>query len=116
MKRTWNTTVLPIAVALLFAGSASVLAQVSQETLESLSTPDKVETSIGTLQFKDGAASVETAEKVYDALAFTRALNAYNNSFRGASALGFRRACRASDSKAEKSPSPRNCWMQTRCS
>ena len=91
MKRTWNTTVLPIAVALLFAGSASVLAQVSQETLESLSTPDKVETSIGTLQFKDGAASVETAEKVYDALAFTRALNAYNNSFRGASALAIKK-------------------------
>jgi len=51
-----------------------------------LITPDKVETSIGTLTFKDGAPSVETASKVYDTLDFTRALNAYNNSFRGASA------------------------------
>ncbi len=64
---------------LLLAGIAaslatvhSAVAQVSQETLESLSTPDKAETSIGTLEFKDGAPSVETAEKVYDALAFTR--------------------------------------------
>ncbi len=51
-----------------------------------LITPDKVETSIGTLTFKDGAPTVETASKVYDTLDFTRALNAYNNSFRGASA------------------------------
>jgi hypothetical protein len=91
MKETWNANVLPIAVVLLLSGSASVMAQVSQDTLESLSTPDKVETSIGTLEFKDGAPSVETAEEVYDALAFTRALNAYNNSFRGASALAIKK-------------------------
>jgi hypothetical protein len=83
---------------LLLVGIATALAiihpaaaQVSQETLESLSTPDKVDTSIGTLEFKDGAPSVETAAKVYDALAFTRALNAYNNSFRGASALAIKK-------------------------
>ena len=91
MKATWNAKVLPIAVVLLLASSASVMAQVSQKTLESLSTPDNVETSIGTLEFKDGAPSVETAEKVYDALAFTRALNVYNNSFRGASALAIKK-------------------------
>jgi hypothetical protein len=91
MKGTWNAEALPIAVVLLLAGSVSVIAQVPQETLESLSTPDTVETSIGTLEFRDGAPSVETAEKVYDALAFTRALNAYNNSFRGASALAIKK-------------------------
>ena len=51
-----------------------------------LITPDKVETHIGPLHFKDGAPTVETAEKVRDTLDFTRALNVYNNSFRGASA------------------------------
>ena len=39
------------------------------------------------MTFKDGAPSAETASKVYDMLDFTRALNVYNNSFRGASAL-----------------------------
>jgi hypothetical protein len=34
---------------------------------------------------------VETAGKVYDTLDFTRALNAYNNSFRGASAYAIRK-------------------------
>jgi hypothetical protein len=52
----------------------------------SITTPDRVDTRIGTLEFKDGAPTVETAEKVRDALDVTRALNVYNNSFRGASA------------------------------
>jgi hypothetical protein len=51
-----------------------------------ITTPNQVQTRIGTLEYNDGAPTVETAEKVRDALDFTRALNAYNNSFRGASA------------------------------
>jgi hypothetical protein len=66
----------------------SASAQVSEETLKSLSTPDRVESSIGLLEYKDGAPTAETAQKVYDTLDFTRALNVYNNSFRGASAYG----------------------------
>jgi hypothetical protein len=57
----------------------------------SLTTPDKIETRIGTLEFKDGAPTVETAAKVYDTLDFTRALNVFNNSFRGASAYAIRK-------------------------
>jgi len=48
-------------------------AQVSKETLESITTPEKVETSIGTLNFMDGAPSPETAQKVYDYLDTMRA-------------------------------------------
>jgi hypothetical protein len=77
-----------VAIVSLALSDGTAIAQVSQETLRSLSAPDKVETRIGTLEFKDGAPTAETAEKVFDALAFTRALNVYNNSFRGASALG----------------------------
>ncbi|HML94000.1 MAG TPA: DUF1254 domain-containing protein [Thermodesulfobacteriota bacterium] len=57
---------------------------------ESITTPDTVETRIGTLEFKDGAPSAETAQKVYDTVDFTRALNVFNNSFRGASAYAIR--------------------------
>ena len=57
-------TMMAVAVAaVLFAGSA--FAQVGQEVLDSISTPDEVETSIGTLRFLDGAPLPETAEKVY---------------------------------------------------
>lgn len=76
-----------IALVCLLASSRPAAAQVSQETLASLSTPDQVETSIGTLEFKDGAPTAETAQKVSDTIAFIAALDVYNNSFRGASAL-----------------------------
>ena len=39
-------------------------AQVSKKALESISTPNQVETSIGTLEFLDGAPYPETAAKV----------------------------------------------------
>ncbi len=75
------------AFAVLALPSAAAIAQVSQETIRSLGAPDTAQTRIGTLEFKDGAPTAETASRVYDALDFTRALNVYNNSFRGASAL-----------------------------
>ena len=55
-----------------------------------LVTPDSVETRIGTLEFKDGAPSVATADKVYDTLDFTRGLDAFLNSYGGASAYAIR--------------------------
>jgi len=79
--------IAPTLALTVLVSAFAAMAQVSQETIESLSTPDSVDTSIGTLKFKDGAPTVESAEKVRDALVFTRALNVYNNSFRGASAL-----------------------------
>ena len=39
---------------------------VSAETLKSISTPDKVESRLGTLEFTDGAPSDATAELLYD--------------------------------------------------
>jgi hypothetical protein len=35
-----------------------------------ITTPDKVETRIGTLEFKDGAPSAATVDKIYDNLDF----------------------------------------------
>ena len=84
MIRMASISSLALALAL-----GPAWAEVPQATIDALGTPDSVETSIGTLGFKDGAPSAETAQKVFDALDFTRALNVYNNSFRGASALGF---------------------------
>ena len=50
-----------------------------------------IETRIGTLEFKDGAPSAETAEKVYDTLDFIRGVDAFLNSFSGASAYAIRK-------------------------
>jgi hypothetical protein len=78
------------ALALSLALAAASRADVSEATLRSLSAPDSVETRIGELEFMDGVPSAETAQAVSDALDFTRALNVYNNSFRGASAYAIR--------------------------
>jgi hypothetical protein len=87
MKITVRTQVAAFLTASLLL-PVTLMAQVSQKTLDSIGVPERVESSIGVLEYKDGAPTAETAKKVYDALAFTRALNVYNNSFRGASALG----------------------------
>ncbi len=81
---TIRPTLMSLA-AILAVGPA--FADVSAETIKSLSAPDTVDTRAGKLEFHDGVPSETTAAKVYDTLDFTRALNVYNNSFRGASAL-----------------------------
>ncbi|GAB5374464.1 MAG: DUF1254 domain-containing protein [Acuticoccus sp.] len=69
----------------LSAGAA--VAEVPEATINSLSAPQSADTRIGTLDFKDGIPSEETAQTAYDTVLFSRALAAFNNSFRGASAL-----------------------------
>jgi hypothetical protein len=86
MKRYLNLASATVIAALALP-SVTAVAQVAQETVRSLGAPNATQTRIGPLEFKDGAPTVETASKVYDTLDFTRALNVYNNSFRGASAL-----------------------------
>lgn len=76
-------------LALTLSLAATAQAEISKETIKTLGAPDSIQTRVGTLNFKDGAPTAETAQTVYDTLDFTRALNVYNNSFRGASALGF---------------------------
>jgi len=77
--------VAAISLALVTATSPA-LAQVSRQTLDSLSTPNRIETQLGPLEFKDGAPSADTVRRTFDTLDFTRALDAYLNSFGGASA------------------------------
>lgn len=79
-----------LAVAALTSGEKA-FAQMAGEIPPILVTPDKVESSIGTLEFKDGAPSAETVKKVRDTLDFTRALDVFLNSYGGASAYAIRK-------------------------
>jgi hypothetical protein len=58
---------------------------ISIETLRSLSTPEQLESRLGTLEFVDGVPSRETVETVYDHLDFVHALNVFLNGYAGAS-------------------------------
>jgi hypothetical protein len=55
----------------------SASAQPAPAIPAAITTPDKVETRIGTLEFKDGAPSKATLDKVYDHLDFTYAFRAF---------------------------------------
>jgi hypothetical protein len=67
--------------------SMPAAAEVSEEVLNSISTPDEVKTSIGTLKFLDGAPLPETAENVYDYLDTMRAVDTFLKGMPGASLL-----------------------------
>jgi hypothetical protein len=68
---------------------------VSAETLRSVSTPDKVESRLGTLEFDDGAPSKETAELLYDHLDFLHGVEAFIGAFPGASMWALREGMRS---------------------
>ena len=79
--------IMGIVLGALFTGQLAS-AEISKEVLDSISTPDTVETSIGTLKYLDGAPYPETAEKVYDYLDTMRACDAFMKGMPGASVLG----------------------------
>ena len=75
-----------VMAAAMMVMASGVNAQVSPATLNSISTPDKVPSRLGTLEFKDGMPSKDTLSKVYDNLDFTHAFDAFVNTFQGANA------------------------------
>ncbi|RYH11111.1 DUF1254 domain-containing protein [Tropicimonas sp. IMCC6043] len=73
------------ATALTFLLCTAASADVSAEALATITTPDTVESKIGTLNFKDGAPNETTAKAVYDNLDFTYAFRAFTDTFKGVS-------------------------------
>jgi hypothetical protein len=60
-----------------------------------ITTPDSVETRIGTLKFFDGAPDKATAEKAYDNLDFMRGVQVFLNTMPGASLVAMRDGLRS---------------------
>ena len=77
--------------------------QTTDQVPPSLITPDKVETRLGPLDFKDGAPSAETLAKIYDNLDFTHAFDALLNTFQGSTWRRFARVFSASESRTTSS-------------
>ena len=80
-----STCSLATCAAVAFVLSSAQLGQALAEVPQSITTPDSVETRIGTLHFKDGAPSAETAAAAYDNLDFTYAFRAFTDAFKGVS-------------------------------
>jgi len=80
-----------ILVAMVLVGGNDAAAQTAVPIPPSITTPDKVESRLGTLDFKDGAPSKATLEKAYDQIDFTHAYNAFVNTMQGVSLVAARR-------------------------
>ncbi|MGB5534715.1 MAG: DUF1254 domain-containing protein, partial [Thiogranum sp.] len=98
MKAKFLTT---LAVATLMATNVTTALAAEPPKMKmttdipaSVITPDKMETSIGTLEFNDGFPTDETAKKVWDNLDFVRAVEAMIMTTPAASLVGFRRGIR----------------------
>jgi hypothetical protein len=90
-----------LATSLLLVATLLILpcAQAQQYKYEtpippSITTPDKVDTRLGSLRFQGGYPDAATVEKVYDNLDFQRGVEAYLNTMQGASLVAFRRGMR----------------------
>ncbi len=86
--------VTPLAVLLtgaLLAVPSLAQAQSSPATPPALTTPDQVNSRIGTLDFRDGAPSQATLDKVYDNLDYTHAFEAFVNTMQGVNAAALRK-------------------------
>jgi len=81
---------LAVCAALIVPHLAA--AQTAPAIPPSITTPDKVESRLGTLNFKDGAPDKATSEKAYDYIDFAHAYNAFVNTMQGVSLVAGRRA------------------------
>jgi hypothetical protein len=86
-----KTTHTPRLIVAAVAGMLAMASAHAQNIPTYITTPNKVETSIGTLEFKDGVPSAATAQKVRDNLDYIRGVDAFMNSFSGASAYAIRK-------------------------
>jgi hypothetical protein len=86
IRRTIHQRALAAAIATtLLTAMIPAYAQTSPAIPPAITTPDKVETRIGTLDFKDGMPSKQTIDKVYDNLDYTHAFEAFVNTMQGVS-------------------------------
>ena len=80
MKRNpiMKTKLLPFPLsALLLAAIPASAQQYKTDIPPAITIPDRVETRLGTLSFKDGFPDDETVQKVYDNLDFQRGVQAF---------------------------------------
>jgi hypothetical protein len=87
-----KATATILAFVFFVSSGQFAAADVSQEELESISTPDKVKTSIGELKFFDGVPTDDTVQKVYDNLDLMRGVQVFLNTIGGASVYRLRAA------------------------
>jgi hypothetical protein len=80
-----------LAVCVVLAAPRLATAQAASAIPPTITTPDRVNSRLGTLEFKDGAPSKATVDKMYDQIDFTHAYNVFMNSLDGVSIATLRK-------------------------
>jgi len=92
--------VVPAVLGVVVAGCTSSgpdqapVMQMTTDIPAAITTPDRVETRIGTLNFFDGMPDPATVQKAYDNLDFLRGVEVFLNAMPGASVFAFRKGAR----------------------
>lgn len=68
----------------------------------SITTPDRVESRVGTLEFKNGVPGMSTADRLYDNIDFTYAYRVFMDNLRGVSIHAVRKAMQDMGMKANE--------------
>ena len=99
MKTTYNQNLLAAALvgamtAITAHAQTAPKMKMTTDIPPSIEIPDRVETSIGTLNFVDGFPSKATSQKIYDNLDFQRAVQSFLIAMPGASEVAIRQGIR----------------------
>ena len=100
MKSTFRILATALVGALAFATTTAQAQtppkmKMTTDIPPELTTPDSVDTRLGTLKFFDGFPDDATVEKVYDHLDFSRGVQAFLNAMPGASVYAAREGLRS---------------------
>jgi hypothetical protein len=77
------------------ASRGSLSPEQLQEAIATLSSPERVESPFGGMDFFDGVPSADTVTTIYDALDLMRGIEVFLNSMPGASLVAMRRGLRS---------------------
>lgn len=103
MDGTAKTRATPITLLLTLAIMFIAPAAQTQTIPASITTPDKVESRLGTLEFKDAVPTDETFAKVSDNLDFVHAFDTFVNTMQGVTRRQSTKVFKASESRIMKS-------------
>jgi hypothetical protein len=102
------TMLASVLAAMFFTGGNEAAAQTSAPISPAISTPDKVESRLGPLEFKDGVPATVTADKLFDHLDFNYAFRAFMDNLQGVSIYSLAKGMRdvgVKDTRSSSSPS-----------
>jgi hypothetical protein len=98
-------------------GAAAAPSKYEPKVPAKITTPESVETRIGTLHFMNGTPDAATAKLVYDQLDFGRGIDAFLTGMSATSVYALSGASRKrASSLTRASASASTCWMPARCS